>query len=209
MGFIFALVLGISFLAFLFQSHWISKCRGVKNRRGLSGAEMARYLLDSTGFSDFAVAEKTGVRAGIKQLALEEVVYGGQSLFSLARAAENALALVRPAALFSLWGIFDFLIPAGWLALGANVLTGWPGFKIFAYTVFAASLGPALLELPARWEASHQVYQSLKQSGFFEVDELILLRRLLRALRFEHLSGIFSIPFARVSGFLKGGKSGI
>ncbi len=176
------------------------------SRRILSGFEVARLFLDREGAGHVSIEPVSGFklfrRAPLKQFFLERALYEGRTLLDHARAARESVAMTRAQhMIFS----FDFSRRL-WLWLKVLALLGWlasllshPGFlpagEKFALGAFFVLFLAALFELPLEWETSQRAYGLLKESGYFEIDELVQMRRILKGLRFEKLALIFKAPF--------------
>ena len=63
-----------------------------------------------------------------------------------------------------------------------------------ALAFFAVVFLLAVFDLSFQWEVCEQACHSIKHSHYFEVDEFMQLKKILRALRWEHLAMLFEIP---------------
>lgn len=198
-------ILLIAFFALITQIRLRGLGR-VQSRRVLSGFEVARHFLDREGAGHVSIEPVSGFklfkRAPLKQFFLERALYEGRTLLDQARAARKSAAMTGAQhMIFS----FDFsrrfwlwLKVLAVLAWGASLLSNagfWPGGEKFALAVFSGLFLGALFELPLEWETSRRAYGLLKESGYFEIGELVQMRRILRGLRFEKLALIFKAPF--------------
>lgn len=193
-------ILAVSFLAFILERRLIAKHGKDLSRRRLSGFEIARQLLDAGGHANVIVEPGTEKRkpGGVKQLYLPPAVYEGKTLASIARAAREASLLCRASSAvlpFDMSRGLYFFVTFAWLLLAVGLLAGdlrWlqsMGWMIFGLVFF---LG--LIRLPLETEAGQHAYEWLKQSGYFEVDELVKIKNNLRGLRLEPLAEIFTAP---------------
>jgi len=100
----------------------------------------------------------------------------------------NRLSFLLQSVIFIAWGSF---------LLG---LTGetFEFFKWAGSFLFILLFVLALLRLPREWEVSEKALFYLRQSQWFELDEFIRLKRILRALRLSLVSQIFRVPFDAV-----------
>ena len=201
----------LSFLAFAVEAWCLGRNRSYQNRQGLTGAEVARCLLDAGGFSQMTVGFMTGDerprRPSLKQLDLERSVYDGKSLVAIARVArEIALVTKTPPSIpppdfkKQIWRTFRFVILAAWpsvlLVALCSPLRGLAGTGL---TLFGIIFMLALLDLPEEWEARDRASALLGQLRYFEPDELARIKTLLAVLRFERAAQIFKAPFDLVA----------
>ncbi len=200
-------ILLVSFLFFLYQS-WVYSSGGkIQNRKGRTGGEVARQLLSRNGFQDVPVEMIMPLNhdspPSFRQLYLSPGIYEGKDLWAIAGAAREAarLALVPSSVLpLRVKNRLSFLLHSViFIAWGTFLLglTGKP-FEFFKWTgsiLFILLFVLALLRLPREWEVSEKAFFYLRQSQWFDLDEFIRLKRILRALRLSLVSQIFRGPF--------------
>lgn len=178
-----------------------SKYSEVPNQRRISGAETARFILDSKGLSDVPVEPVSGELTDhydprSRTLRLSTPVYGGRSVAALGIAAHEAGhalqhaekylplqargALVPVASLGSNFGLF--IVIAGVL-LQLTTLA-WIGIAFFAAaTVFA------LITLPVEFNASSRAMAELQTLGVVDRTEYDQNRKVLNAAAWTYIAG--------------------
>ncbi len=200
-------ILLASFLFFLYQSWLFARDGKIQNRRGMTGYEIARQMLNGNGFSEVPVEmmkkSNHDSTPSLRQLYLSRDIYEGKTLGDIAGAAREAarLALVPSSVLpLRIQSRISFLSQAVIWAAWGSYLLGFVGIcpKFFDWTgiflfILVFSLG--LLRLPREWEVSEKAFHYLHQSRHFDLDEFIRLRNILGALRLSLISQIFRVPF--------------
>lgn len=178
-----------------------SKYSEVPNQRRITGAETARFILDSKGLSDVPVEPVSGELTDhydprSRTLRLSTPVYGGRSVAALGIAAHEAGhalqhaekylplqargALVPVASLGSNFGLF--IVIAGVL-LQLTTLA-WIGIAFFAAaTVFA------LITLPVEFNASSRAMAELQTLGVVDRTEYDQNRKVLNAAAWTYIAG--------------------
>lgn len=197
----------VSFLAFVRQFWLLHKYQHYQSRHGFSCCELARQLLDKTGFPQ-APVQAAGVwecfRTGIdKQLFLEESVYKSHNLYAVAQTAERVVALSKASgAAIPVTGTFRLrvmlrflLIPAWIFFILESVTSHFAVLGALGQTVLQLTLMLGIFELSRDWETSQEALELLKKTEIFEADELVKLRGLLSALKWRGLAEIFKVPF--------------
>lgn len=160
---------------------------------------MARSILDSSGHASVAV-EVLGTadrNSPIKDLYLPREILQGKSLYSIVRAARAALFFSHSKPLL-ITGEFPESSPVWlyWSGLAAwvPVLLCWGGGSLMmeiSFWVWTGFFFLGFLSIPLERDMELQAVSLLKNSGHFEVDELVQLRKCLKGCRL----GAFSIPF--------------
>ncbi|MCM8774770.1 MAG: zinc metallopeptidase [Candidatus Omnitrophica bacterium] len=213
---VWCLILGCSFLAFATEVWLIRENGRFQNRRRVTGAEIARYILDAGGFKqtivDFPREGSQESQSGIEQLYLEKSVYEGGRLLDIAHAARTAVLKTGiPEVNFfpsislkrRLWKVHCFLILLSWLMVILGSLSSYlSGIRLAGFLIFLVTFIVAMIDLPAEWNISHQAMVHLRNSRHFEIDEIIRLKNLMNALRLDGLAQLFKVPLS----FLKIGQ---
>ncbi len=177
------------------------KYSSVPNQRRMTGAETARYILDSHGLADVPVEPVAGELTDhydprSRTLRLSEPVYRSTSVAALGIAAHEAghalqhaegyaplqarSALVPVA---SIGGNFGFIVVFAGLLLQLQPLA-WVGIAMFA----AATLF-ALVTLPVEFNASSRAMAELQTLGFVDRTEYDQNRKVLNAAAWTYVAG--------------------
>lgn len=202
---ILAVVSLISLFCLLAEVRAARRHGACASRRALTGCEIARYALDVSGCPQITVGPAESGRAGafdFKQLRLPLSVYSGKTLLDIARAAWQAVLIARvPGTPLiegikkKFWGNSGWLIGAGWVLFAAGFLRpgwGWITHLGFWSVVFFFVL--AFIDLPMDWDAGEKSVELLAGSHQFDVDEIVRLKKIIKALRFRKFGWIVKVP---------------
>lgn len=199
----------------------------IPTRRGLTGAEAARRLLDADGLTNVRVEPVDGFLSDhfdprTETLRLSPDVYDGRSLAAVGIAAHEAGHALQKAHRYGPLAIRNglvplaatggqismFLIMAGFMlmyaagALGRMVLL--VGIAFFAITVLFQ-----IVNLPVEFDASRRAKLVLVQNGIISADELPPVNRVLSAAALTYVAATLTaimqlIYFLVRSGLLSG-----
>lgn len=172
----------------------------VSTGRGLSGAGVAREILDSYGLANIAIEETGGQltdhydpRRGI--LRLSSGVYSGKSISSVGVAAHEAGHAVQDAMGYSPFKLRQKLVPVA--SLGSQML--FPliiaGFFFniaqlyyIGAALYAAALLFQLVTLPVEFDASRRAVAYLRKSGNMTDTELGGVKKVLTAASLTYVA---------------------
>lgn len=196
----------LALLSWLFQLRLFKGYGAVENRRQVTGGEVARAILDAAGFSSVMIQEASEPLSGLEKLSLPPAVYSGRSLRSCTRAARAALVFSHKQP-FLVTGDFPESV-SRWLYLAglwswAPVFFAWEPAGLMGEIAFWVWTGFFLLgffSIPAEKTLEQQILSGLRETGFFEVDEMVRIKKCFMAYRI----GAFSIPFRAAAYFLSG-----
>lgn len=179
----------------------VSKYSRVPIRTGLTGAQVARHILDSRGLNDVAIEPSKGVLSDHydprgKVLRLSEPVYGAHSVAAAGIAAHEAghaiqdaedyLPLEARSAIVPLVKAGSTIAPLiffGGLAIGSQPIM-WAGAILFG----ASSLF-ALITLPVEFDASRRALRHLEGMGILTGEgEMEGARKVLRAAAWTYVA---------------------
>jgi len=169
--------------------------------KGLTGAQIARALLDRNGLSDIAVTEGAGRlsdRYDIKDrsISLSRENYRSTSIAAIGIAAhETGHALqAHDVGRTSLRIAICLMQLAGWGAVLAfslffiGLLSGWSDMVLIGMVVFLGAAGCSLLTLPVEMNASHRALAQLGSGEFLTDQELLGARSVLRAAAWSYVA---------------------
>lgn len=172
----------------------------VSTGRGVSGAGIAREILDSYGLANIDIQQISGQlsdhydpRNGV--LNLSQNVYSGNSVASVGVAAHEAGHAVQDAMGYSPFQIRQKLVPVA--SLGSQMLfpliIGGLFFRITElYYIGAALYGAALLfqlvTLPVEFDASRRAVVYLRKSGNMSGSELAGVKKVLSAASLTYVA---------------------
>lgn len=179
------LILGalITFLAQAFISISYSKYKKVKNDAGVSGAEMARYILDKNGLSNVSVVKVSGnltdhYDPSSKVVRLSTDIYSGTSIAAISVAAHECGHAVQDSVGYIMMRIRSMLVPivnlssyAGYIAITIGLLAGLVNLIWLGIYFELAILLFQFITLPVEIDASRRGLKELKECGKVAEDE--------------------------------------
>lgn len=173
----------------------------VPNRQGMSGAEVARVILDSHGLHDVPVEPIAGELTDhydprVRALRLSQPVYNSRSVAALGIAAhESGHALQHQQAYVPLQ-VRGALVPVasigsnlGWIMVIAGVIIGLTQLAWLGVALFAAGTVFALITLPVEFNASSRALAELTNLGIVTSDEIGQNKKVLNAAAWTYIAG--------------------
>ena len=179
-----------------------ARYRTVANRAGVTGAQLARALLDAHGLGRVRLELTPGFLTdhydgAAQRLRMSEVVAGERSVAALGIAAHEVShayqdaegswayrsrrAVGEPLAKLAPWSGFLFI---GGFWLGIPILMVLSIAYVVGMVIFA------LVTLPVELSASHRALSLLRGTGFTDVEETGEIQRVLRAAALTYVAGL-------------------
>ena len=196
---------GVS-LVFALYGQWVLlKYKAASYRTAVTGCEVARFVLDQAGLFHIAVSpmEPSEEHSSMEGLFLEPKVYEGRDFLSVLGAARRAF-LKSQLSNMTFWVrlkkrmafVIRFTVLAGWvlLALGCFI----PGFRFLVNLglgCFSVVMAMVLFDLPFEKEVEEKTLKLLKQSGHFQPNEMLHLKKLNRAIALWGVASMVRAPF--------------
>lgn len=173
----------------------------VPNQQRMSGAEVARVILDSHGLHDVPVEPIAGELTDhydprVRALRLSQPVYNSRSVAALGIAAhESGHALQHAQAYFPLQ-VRGALVPVasigsnvGWIMVLAGIMIGLSGLAWLGVILFAAGTVFALITLPVEFNASSRALAELSNMGIVDRSEMDQNKKVLNAAAWTYIAG--------------------
>lgn len=196
------IALVITLIAQGFVSSSYSKYSKVKNKRGITGKEAARYLLDKNGLSEVDVVETTGYLTDhydprSKVIKLSKKVYNDASIAAVSVACHECGHAMQDKVGYAFLKIRSALVPivnfssyAGYFAILFGCLFGvlnliWVG--IFAEVIILLF---QIITLPVEVNASKRALQELERANFLNSNELKHGKTMLTAAALTYVASI-------------------
>lgn len=167
---------------------------------GMSGAQVARRILDANGLSDVPVIPVSGSLTDhydprSKHLALSESVYGTPSVAAAGVAAHEAGHALQDAHGY-VWGsVRNALVPAanfGSSAAGILIVLGFviglTGLLWLGIVAYAMAVLFQVVTLPVELNASRRAMEALEMSGVVTPDQLPGARSVLTAAALTYVA---------------------
>jgi len=179
-----------------------TRYRAVANRAGITGAQLARALLDAHGLARVRLDQTPGFLTdhydgAAQRLRLSEAVARERSVAALGIAAHEVShayqdadgsrvyrarrAIGEPLAKLTPWSGF-FFIGGFWL--------GIPILMVLSVAFAIAMVAFALATLPVELSASHRALALLRGGGFTNTEETGEVQRVLRAAALTYVVGL-------------------
>ena len=181
-----------------------AKYSQVPNQRGMSGAEVARAILDANGLSDVPVemvpGELTDHYAPRERvLRLSPPVFQGRSVAAIGIAAHEAGHALQHKSGYVPLQIRSLLVPAasigsnlGWIMILAGIVIGLTQLAWLGIAFFAAGTLFALVTLPVEFNASNRALQMLTTMGIADRTEYQQNREVLNAAALTYIAGFLA-----------------
>ncbi len=179
----------------------VSRWSRVPIRQGLTGAEIARYILDARGLRDVGVEPVRGVLSDHydprgKVLRLSEAVYGVRSIAAAGIAAHEAGHAIQDADDYGPMEFRTAIVPVvkagstfaplvffGGLIIGSSPVM-WVGAILFGLSSLFA-----LITLPVEFDASRRALKHLEGLGILrDEDEMDGARKVLKAAAWTYVA---------------------
>lgn len=213
------IALVITLIAQGFVSSSYSKYSKVKNERGITGKEAARYLLDKNGLSEVDVVETTGYLTDhydprSKIIKLSRSVYNDASIAAVSVACHECGHAIQDKVGYTFLKIRSALVPvvnfssyAGYFAILFGCLFGalnliWVG--IFAEVIILLF---QIITLPVEINASKRALQELESANFLNRNELKHGKTMLTAAALTYVASIATTIIQILRLFLMFGRN--
>ena len=168
---------------------------------GMSGAQIARRILDANGLSSVPIEQVPGSLSdhydpGARTVRLSADVYQGVSVTSTAVAAHEVGHAIQHAKAFAplafrtaLWKPVSFASNAWTFILFGGFIFGSLGMIKVGIALFAIVVLFQLVTLPVEFDASRRAAVQLKQLGIANPDESTGVRKVLTSAALTYVAG--------------------
>lgn len=171
----------------------------VAARRGFSGADAARYLLQLAGIYDVRIEPSQGMLSDHydprnKVLRLSPEVYSQPSLAAIGVAAHEAGHAIQHATGYAALGFRNALVPLAatsnlWVLLFIiGLFFGSPMLQNVAILLFSATVLFMLVTLPVEFDASRRAIRLVEETGILAADEVPAAREVLNAAALTYVA---------------------
>ena len=192
--------LGLAFYAQAKIKGTYQKYSRVNSRRGLTGVQAARYLLDQSGLAHVQVAKVRGTLTDHydprkKVLNLSEGVYGSRSVAALGVAAHEAGHAIQHGLGYSPLVLRNSIVPVA--NFGTSLafplfLLGFffriPTFMDIGIVFFSLVVLFHVVTLPVELNASQRALALLSSEGYLEQDEVASAKKVLTAAALTYIA---------------------
>ena len=169
-------------------------------RRGLSGAEAARRILDSQGLVDVPIEPVPGKLTdhydpGKRVLRLSQSVYHERSAAAVGVAAHEAGHAIQHATGYSMLALRSFMVPGvmlgSWVApilLMGGMFFASPDLLMVGIVLFGVVTFFSIVTLPVEFNASSRALKLLPATGIVFEDEVPDVRKVLNAAAMTYVA---------------------
>jgi Zn-dependent membrane protease YugP len=185
--------------------HWLKKTVAANMQvpvaNGMSGADVARQILDRNGLQGVPVETSPGGPLSDhydprkKSVHLSEPVYGGASVASTAIAAhevghaiQHAKAYAPFRARSAMWPVVSFASNAWFILLMIGLFAQVLGLIQFAIVLFAVVVLFQLVTLPVEFDASRRALAQVNDMGLLATSESQGARKVLTAAAMTYVA---------------------
>jgi len=177
-----------------------AKFSKITTRRGLTGAEAARRILDSQGLGHVTIEPIRGQLSDhydprSKVLRLSEPVYGSRSAAAVGVAAHEAGHAVQHATGYAPLALRSFMVPGvrlgGWVAplmLMVGIFLSSEPLLLVGIAFFALTTIFSIVTLPVEFDASARAMKLLPASGILAEDEVPAVKKVLNAAALTYVA---------------------
>jgi Zn-dependent membrane protease YugP len=180
----------------------IGKYGEIPNRLGLTGAQVARAILDRNGLFDVPVeltpGELTDHYDPLRRVVrLSEPVYYGRSVAALGVAAHETGHAIQHKVGYVPLQLRTAIVPAvnigtniGWILMLLGIVIGISGLAWVGVVLFSLGTLFALLTLPVEFDASRRALALLTTMGIVDRTEEGQAREVLNAAALTYVAGL-------------------
>lgn len=191
-------VLGLATQGYIKSS--FRKWGNVQTRSGMTGAEVARKILDTNGLHTVAIQQVAGNLSDHydprnKTLGLSSGVFGEMSVAAAGVAAHEAGHAVQDAQGY-VWGkvrsamvpVVNFGSSATWILIMAGFIFRQPSLIWLGVIFYAGAVLFQIVTLPVEFDASRRAMVSLESTGALDVGQLAGARQVLTAAALTYIA---------------------
>ncbi|MCX7710628.1 MAG: zinc metallopeptidase [Clostridia bacterium] len=177
-----------------------NKYSRVGNMRGMTGAEVARQILNSNGLYDVAVEPVAGSLTDhydprTKAVRLSETVYSSTSVAAIGVAAHETGHALQHRHGYSPMALRSSLVPVAGIGSSAGpymaifgLMFNWPVLTQLGIILFTAAVGFYLVTLPVEFNASSRAIGVLQHTGMLSAQALVSIKKVLSAAAMSYVA---------------------
>ena len=172
----------------------------VRSRKGMTGADVARRLLQSQGIYDVSVREVPGHLTDhydprTRTVNLSQVVYGQFSVAAIGVAAHECGHAIQDNVGYVPLRLRAAFVPVAnwgsklsWPLILIGLLAGWTPFIQVGIWMFVLALLFQIITLPVEFNASSRAVSLLEQTGILQGQEIGQTRKVLGAAALTYVA---------------------
>ncbi len=204
-------------LGFALHGQWVLwKYKAPSYRTAVTGCEIARFVLDKAGLVQVPVTpmEPSEEYPSTEALFLEPMIYEGRDFLAILQAARQAYLKCQLSNM-TFWVrlkkrmafVIRVTVLAGWILLALGIF--FPTFRALvnlALGCFTVVLALVIFDLPFELEVEEKTSKLLKDSGHFQPNEMVHLKKLSQVMALWGLAAVVRAPFNKCLSLI--GKKG-
>ncbi len=181
-------------------SSTFNRYRAVNSRRGYTGADAARKILDMNGLYNVPIERVGGnltdhfdPRTNVVRLS--DSTYGSTSVAAIGVAAHEVGHAIQHAKGYMPIKIRNAIVPvvqiasyAAWPIAILGILLSFSGLATFGVLLFIAVVAFQLITLPVEFNASRRALRTLETNAMLDSDELAAAKRVLGAAAMTYVA---------------------
>ena len=196
----FAVVLLLPLYAQMKVKSTYNKFSKVASQRGMTGAQVARMILDQHGLTDVRVVPTQGVLSdhynpATKTVALSESNYYESSLAGIAVAAHEVGHAIQHKEAYSFLTLRSKLVPVAnissnmsWIFVLIGIFASSSGFLLLGIVLLAAGVVFQIVTLPVEFDASKRAMNEVVSLGIIGNNEETGARKVLNAAAMTYVA---------------------
>ena len=200
---IFASIL-ITIIAQIYVNSSYSKYKKIKNSKEITGAEVAREILDKHGLSNIYVTETRGFLSDHydptrKVIRLSKEVYSGTSIASVSVAAHEVGHAIQDKEAYGFIRFTSAMFPlvnlsskAGYFAILIGIIFSITDLIWIGIALEMVILLFQLVTLPVELDASKRAKEEIAKNDFLVSNEQIGSEKMLRAAAFTYVASLLT-----------------
>ena len=197
---IISLIITLSAQAYVSMTY--SKTKKIKNKKNITGSEVAREILDKNGLSNVKVVETPGSLSDhydprSKVVRLSTDVYHSPSIAAVAVASHECGHAIQDANKYIFMNIRSAIVPivnfasyAGYFAIMIGFFASAMNLVWFGIIMECVILLFQLITLPVEFNASSRALKQIKELNFLEKKEYSKGRSMLRAAAMTYVASV-------------------
>lgn len=190
-----------------------NKYKKISNSRGMTGAYVARDILNKAGLYDIRVEATSGnltdhFHPTQKVIRLSQDIYNGTTIAALAVAAHECGHAIQHAEGYVPISIRNMILPfanigqyLGWIAIMIGLAIGSSNIAWVGFVLMCGILLFQLMTLPVEFDASHRAMLIL-EDYYLDHNELKGARKMLSAAAFTYVAAMISTLMSMLRIFL-------
>ena len=196
--------LGITLLAQIFVSTSYSKYKKVQNSKGITGAEVAREILDKHGLSNVYVTATNGTLSDHydpkrKVVRLSKDIYEGTTIAAVSVAAHEVGHAIQDKEEYAFMRFRSALVPmvnfsstAGYFAILIGLFFGYTSLIWLGIALEIVILLFQLITLPVEFNASSRALEEIEKNNYLVAGEIKGSRKMLKAAAFTYVASVLT-----------------